>query len=1115
MKRDQRGKFIKNWDSEPKQPVNLSLTKTAWQILKQQANKQGISRSELVEHYARSLVSELCDDQLSNYQQEEETPQSDNSRLAELHQANADLQETILEQQQTIQALQLSCESNFERQHLETELRRREQQFKTLAENAPDIIARFDQNLRHVYVSPSVERSTGLPASAYIGKTHDEMGVPQEVCRLWQNYMRASFVSGQECRFEFDFPAPDGIRYYQTRMMPEFASDGSVESLLGITRDVTDYKRVELALRQSEERWRLALAAAQMIVWEIDLKSQWVVCSELANAIWGIQSGSNDEFINIVHRDDREYFTETRIRAIAGEVPYILEYRVVSPDGKIRWLNSQGKVYHNWEGEPERVIGVSVDISDRKQAEELMRHSTRRSQTLAQIGQAFAENILEFESLLEMISKRITELIGDGCTIRLLSEDGQWLNAAAIHHIDPDINAFVSDLLNAVPQPAKDGLYARVLETGQPLLIPIISPEELQPFVQPAYQSYRQHFEIHSILLVPLRARGHVIGTIGVSRNHPGNPYTLNEQNFLQDLADRAALAITNAQLYQQAEQARQQAEQTADRTARLQSVTAALSESLTPTQVAEVISEQSIAVLNAAAVLVAIVCENNTELEIIHSVGFQSHLVKTWHRFPIASSNPLSDAVRTGQPVWEESREKRMARYPHLADAYAGYSYAAWISLPLMIEGRAVGGISLCFSQYFVLSEDDHAFILALLQQAAGAIARAKLYEAEKQARATAEAANRTKDEFLAVLSHELRTPLNPILGWAKLLRSGKLNANKTALALETIERNTKLQVQLIEDLLDISRILQGKLSLNSCPVDLKSTIKAAIETVRLAAEAKAIQIQTSFASDVGNVLGDTARLQQVVWNLLTNAVKFTPRGGKVEVRLETSDLSTQIQVKDNGKGINSEFLPYVFDYFRQADSSITRTFGGLGLGLAIVRHIVELHGGTVTAASPGEGQGATFTVRLPLLPVQTSTPQEEVVTQDTLTLQGIEILAVDDEVDNLELVAFILEQAGAVVFSATSAQEALQIFHQTKPDILLADIGMPEIDGYTLLRQIRTMSPEQGGEIPAIALTAYAGEMNQQQALQIGFQLHISKPVEPEELIEAIAQTVKQVSL
>jgi signal transduction histidine kinase len=285
------------------------------------------------------------------------------------------------------------------------------------------------------------------------------------------------------------------------------------------------------------------------------------------------------------------------------------------------------------------------------------------------------------------------------------------------------------------------------------------------------------------------------------------------------------------------------------------------------------------------------------------------------------------------------------------------------------MIKGQAVGGLSLSFSTVPQLCESDRAFVLALAQQSAQSLDRARLYESERQARAQAELANRIKDEFLAVLSHELRTPLNPILGWTRLLRRGTLDSSKTAAALATIERNTQLQIQLIEDLLDISRILQGKLSLNSTPVNLKTTVTDAIETVRLAAEAKNIQIQTQLEPTVGDVLGDATRLQQVVWNLLTNAIKFTPPGGRVEVELKTMDSYAQIQVRDTGKGIQPEFIPYVFDTFRQADSSITRKFGGLGLGLAIVRHIVELHGGIVKAESSGEGQGATFTVTLPLL--------------------------------------------------------------------------------------------------------------------------------------------------
>ncbi|MHC0062299.1 hybrid sensor histidine kinase/response regulator [Nostoc sp. UIC 10890] len=381
------------------------------------------------------------------------------------------------------------------------------------------------------------------------------------------------------------------------------------------------------------------------------------------------------------------------------------------------------------------------------------------------------------------------------------------------------------------------------------------------------------------------------------------------------------------------------------------------------------------------------------------------------------------------------------------------------------------------------------------------------------------AEQANRIKDEFLAVLSHELRSPLNPILGWARILQKSHQDAAKTQYALESIERNAKLQAQLIEDLLDVSRILQGKLSLNTVPVGLNSTIKAALETVRLAAEAKSIQIQTIFEPNVGPVLGDSGRLQQVVWNLLSNAIKFTSPGGRVEVRLETikdeADTHaaeyTQITVSDNGRGISGEFLPYVFDYFRQADGTTTRKFGGLGLGLAIVRHLVELHGGTVHADSPGEGQGAVFKVKLPLIATSTL---NQINTADRdrsdLNLNGLQTLVVDDDRDSREFIAFVLEQYGAQVTEADSAHDALSNLMQAKFDLLISDIGMPDMDGYTLIRQIRKQSPDQGGEIPAIALTAYAGEIDRQQALAAGFQHHISKPIELEVLIQAILTIV-----
>jgi PAS domain S-box-containing protein len=388
----------------------------------------------------------------------------------------------------------------------------------------------------------------------------------------------------------------------------------------------------------------------------------------------------------------------------------------------------------------------------------------------------------------------------------------------------------------------------------------------------------------------------------------------------------------------------------------------------------------------------------------------------------------------------------------------------------------------------------------------------RDRLLEREQAARAEAERANRVKDEFLAIVSHELRTPLNPILGWSKLLQSQRLDAAKTTQALSTIARNAKLQAELIEDLLDVSRILRGKLSLNTKPVYLGATIQAAIETVRLAAEAKSIQIQVVFEPKVKPVLGDAARLQQVIWNLLSNAVKFTPPEGQVWVRLAQLDNQVQITVSDTGKGIDPKFLPYVFDYFRQEDGATTRKFGGLGLGLAIVHHLVELHGGTVQAESSGEGQGATFTVQIPSIPSPTPTNFEPASTSSSYDLKGLRVLAIDDEIDSRDFVAFVLEQAGASVITAATATEGFLALTQFLPDVLLSDIGMPDLDGYMLMRQVRALPPEQGGAVKAIALTAYAGDFNRQQALQAGFQQHVSKPVEPEVLVKAIARLCGQ---
>lgn len=380
-----------------------------------------------------------------------------------------------------------------------------------------------------------------------------------------------------------------------------------------------------------------------------------------------------------------------------------------------------------------------------------------------------------------------------------------------------------------------------------------------------------------------------------------------------------------------------------------------------------------------------------------------------------------------------------------------------------------------------------------------------------EQVARQEAERANQMKDEFLAILSHELRTPLNAILGWSRLLRCKTFDQETIDKALETIERNAKSQAQLIEDILDVSRILRGKINLNMHPIRLESVIKLAIDSLQPLTEEKSIVLELTCSPNVGEVIGDFDRLQQIVWNLLSNAIKFTPQEGKVEVRLESVGDEAQIQIIDSGIGIAPDFLPYVFDRFRQADSSTTRSYGGLGLGLAIVRHLVELHGGKVDAEN-NPGEGAKFTVVLPIAQRKTRGAEDDwsplnEATETLPTLANLQLLVVDDDDDTREFLIALLEDEGAMVRSAASVAGALNALESYWPDLLLSDIGMPEADGYELIARVREMERLRGGKMPAIALTAYAREEERQQALEAGFQMHLSKPVELTKLIAAIA--------
>lgn len=450
---------------------------------------------------------------------------------------------------------------------------------------------------------------------------------------------------------------------------------------------------------------------------------------------------------------------------------------------------------------------------------------------------------------------------------------------------------------------------------------------------------------------------------------------------------------------------------------------------------------------------------------------------------------------------------------------------------VPIQSRHQVLGVWSFVSSRFgHRYNSSDLALAQDIARRAASAIDNARLYQ-------EAQEANRMKDEFLAVLSHELRSPLNAILGWTQMLRTRQFNESATARALETIERNARLQTQLIEDLLDVSRIIRGQLALNLRPISLVSVIEAAINTVRPTADAKGIKITPTLQSTVGLISADPDRLQQVVWNLLSNAIKFTPQGGRVEIRLNSvvgnaaSRLYAQLQVTDTGKGISPEFIPHVFDRFRQADSTTTRSYGGLGLGLAIVRHLVELHGGTVRAESPGEGQGATFIVQLPLQEEsrgewETGTPTRRGVGEReregispahllsapvtpmlSRPLSGLRVLVVDDEADTRDYLMTVLEEYGAQVTGAASASQALLNIEQISPDVLVSDVGMPGEDGYSLIRQVRALKSGQNASIPAVAVTAYARDEDCKKAIAAGFQMHLAKPVEPEQLVAVVA--------
>ncbi len=759
------------------------------------------------------------------------------------------------------------------------------------------------------------------------------------------------------------------------------------------------------ALRDSQQQLELALKSGRIGSWQLDASTLTFSASEQCKINYGLPVDADFAYstlISRIHPEDRDWVEAAIQAALQQNAPYDVEYRTLWDDSSTHWVVSRAYLDCDDDNKAQRMVGVVIDITDRRQAEEAIKASEWRFRRVVE-SSMFGVVFGNIQGQLHYANDYFTELVGYGRD-QIVAGEVTWQKLTPADHSLPNPQALEQLKTEGVCTP-----YEKVLKHASGRRIPILLAAAMLE------KPYNQAEEAIGICLdlTPLKR------------------VTEERDRFFSLSPD--IFGIANAEGY---------------------------------------------------FTYVSFAWEKN--------LGFSAAEVMAQPYLNFVHPDDVEATLAVVQTLTEgQNLVEYESRYRHKDGSFR------WISWNVIITPEA--------DLFYCVGRD-------VTEQKQREAEREQLLKQEQAAREAAERANRIKDEFLAVVSHELRSPLNPILGWSQLLRRGTLTPEKTTYALETIERNAQLQVQLIGDLLDISRILRGKLSLESKSVDLNAVITAAAETVRLAAEAKSIQV--TLVSQTCTIVGDAGRLQQVIWNLLSNAVKFTPPNGAVRITTATEGNQARIQVADTGKGISAEFLPYVFEHFRQEDYSTTRQFGGLGLGLAIARQIVEMHGGTVQVDSPGENQGATFTVSIPLA-VGTSGAETICSAEPNTDLSGLHILAVDDDADSQEITTFALEQAGARVSAFTSSAAVLAFLRSRSsdlPDVIISDIGMPEMDGYSLMREIRQLSVAQGGQVVAIALTAYAGELDQQQALAAGFHCHATKPIDPSSLITLIVEQLNK---
>ncbi|MDQ6619198.1 MAG: PAS domain-containing protein [Pseudomonadota bacterium] len=859
--------------------------------------------------------------------------------------------------------------------------------------------------------------------------------------------------------------------YFRNRTTPSERDRSLMTAATRLAGIVLERSRAEQTLRKSEEFTRSIVESSPDCIKTLDLHGELVwINSRARAALGGDREVVGASWIDLWNGDDHRQAQEAIATAAAGGIAKFLGHFAV--EGQARWWNVIVSPILGSGGSPEQLLVVSRDVTDRIEAEHQLR-----------------ENEAELRALADSIPQLAWIARADGEIF--------WYNQQWYDYTGTTLESMQGWGWRSVHDPA---ILPEVMRRWQHS-IASGSRFEMEFPLRGADGSFRSFLT----RVNPVRDRdGRVIRWFGTNTDVDQVRRVrdaLQEETRTLELLNRTGTTLASS----------------LDLHALVQTITDAATE---------------LTGASFGAFFYNTTDENGDSFMLYTLSGAPR---EAFSRFGQPRATALFGPTFRGEGIIRIDDVLADDRYgkmpPHYGMPVGHLPVRSYLAAPVTTRsGEVLGGLIFGHPEVAVFSARSERLLEAVAAQAAVAIDNARLYQAaqraaeereallnsERSSRAEAERASRMKDEFLATLSHELRTPLSSILGWAHVLRSGRASSADLDKGLDVIERNARAQAQLIDDLLDMSRIISGKVRLDVQSVEPASFIDAAIETVRLAAEAKDIRLEKLLDAGPFTISGDPNRLQQIVWNLLANAIKFTPKGGKVQIVLERVNSHLEISVADTGVGIAPEFLSHVFDRFRQADSSTTRRFGGLGLGLSIVKHLVELHGGTVRVHSEGEGAGATFTVHLPLAVVHRSQevprehPRAPVAQRAELQhvdLAGVRILIVDDQSDARELIARVLSECNAEVLTCATAEEGLEVIEKARPTLLISDIGMPGTDGYEFLRQVRALGTSKGGAIPAIALTAFARSEDRTRALRAGFLVHLSKPVELAELIATVA--------